>query len=149
MTRDPNSLIGSCFRSSPSTCGSSCWSYYLPDRIHHLELKMPRKRRSPEYRLVQDFQSPQTRQRLDPVSVVMQSGRPTGKQVETAYGYLNTCAKNARNNSELDDVKEANNRLFERLISTRWARKVKDAHKRISVAIRTRSRELREAGSKT
>ncbi|MGD0550745.1 MAG: hypothetical protein ABSA81_09435 [Candidatus Bathyarchaeia archaeon] len=108
---------------------------------------MPRKRRSPEYRLAQDSQSRQARQRLDPVSVVMQSGRPTGKQVETAYGYLNTCAKNARNNSELDDVKEADNLLFERLISTRWASKVKDAHRRISVAIGTRSSELRETES--
>jgi hypothetical protein len=108
---------------------------------------MPRKRRSPEYRLVQDSQSRQARQGLDPVSVVMQSGRPTGKQVEIAYGYLNTCAKNARNNSELDDVKEADNLLFERLISTRWARKVKDAHRRISAAIRTRSSELRETES--
>jgi hypothetical protein len=51
----------------------------------------------------------------------MQSGRPTGKQVKTAYGYLNTSAKNARNISELDDVKEANNLLFERLINTMWA----------------------------
>ena len=57
----------------------------------------------------------------------MQSGRPTGKQVETAHGYLNTCAKNARNISELDDVKEANNRLFERLINTMWASKVRRA----------------------
>ena len=79
----------------------------------------------------------------------MQSGHPTGKQVETAYGYLNTCAKNARNNSELDDVKEADNLLFERLVSTRWARKVKDAHKRISAAIRKRSNELRETESQT
>jgi len=79
----------------------------------------------------------------------MQSGRPTGKQVETAYGYLNTCAKNARNNSELDEVKEANNFLFERLISTRWARKVKDAHRRISATIRKRSNELRETESDT
>jgi hypothetical protein len=78
----------------------------------------------------------------------MQSGRPTGKQVETAYGYLNTCAKNARNNSELDEVKEADNFLFERLINTMWARKVKDAHRRISVAIRTRSSELRENNSR-
>jgi hypothetical protein len=109
--------------------------------------QMPRKRRSPEYRLEQDSQSPKTRQRLDPVSVVMQSGRPTGKQVQIAYGYLNTCAKNARNNSELDEVKEADNLLFERLISTRWARKVKDAHRRISVAIRTRSNELKETES--
>ena len=108
---------------------------------------MPRKRRSPEYRLVQDSQSPQTRQRLDPVSVVMQSGRPTGKQVETAYGYLNTSAKNARNNSELDDVKEKDNFLFERLINTIWARRAKDAHRRISAAIRTRSSELRETES--
>ena len=105
---------------------------------------MPKKRRSPEYRLVQYSQSHQARQRLDPVSVVMQSGRPTGKQVETAYGYLNTCAKNARNNSELDEVKEADNLLFERLISTMWARKVKDAHRQISAAIRKRSNELRE-----
>lgn len=74
----------------------------------------------------------------------MQSGRPTGKQVETAYGYLNTCAKNAGNNNELDDAKEANNRLFERLINTMWALKVKDAHKRISAATRKRSNELRE-----
>lgn len=74
----------------------------------------------------------------------MQSGRPTGKQVETAYGYLNTCAKNARNISELDDVKEANNLLFERLINTMWAHKVKDADKRISAATRKRSNELRE-----
>jgi len=110
---------------------------------------MPRKRRSPEYRLVQDSQSSQTRQRIDPVSVVMQSGRPTGKQVETAYGYLNTCAKNARNNNELDDAKEANNRLFERLINTMWALKVKDAHKRISAATRKRSNELRETESQT
>jgi hypothetical protein len=79
----------------------------------------------------------------------MQSGRPTGKQVETAYGYLNTCAKNARNNSELDEVKEADNLLFERLISTMWARKVKDAHRQISAAIRKRSNELRETKSKT
>ena len=79
----------------------------------------------------------------------MQSGRPSRKQVEIAYGYLNTCAKNAKNNSELDDVKEANNLLFERLINTMWARKVKDAHKRISVAIRKRSDELRETESKT
>jgi hypothetical protein len=79
----------------------------------------------------------------------MQSGRPTGKQVETAYGYLNTCAKNARNNNELDDAKEANNRLFERLINTMWALKVKDAHKRISAAIRKRSNELRETESQT
>jgi hypothetical protein len=78
----------------------------------------------------------------------MQSGRPTAKQVDTAYGYLNTCAKNARNNSELDDVKEADNLLFERLINTMWARKVKDAHRRISVAIRTRSGELRETDSR-
>jgi len=79
----------------------------------------------------------------------MQSGRPTGKQVETAYGYLNTCAKNARNNNELDDAKEANNRLFERLINTMWALKVKDAHKRISAAIRERNNELRETESQT
>lgn len=79
----------------------------------------------------------------------MESGRPSRKQVEIAYGYLNTCAKNARNNSELDDVKEANNFLFERLINTMWALKVKDAHKRISVAIRKRSDELRETESKT
>ena len=110
---------------------------------------MPRKRRSPEYRLAQDSQSPRARQRIDPVSVVMQSGRPTGKQVETAHGYLNTCAKNARNISELDDVKEANNRLFERLINTMWASKVKDAHKRISAATRKRSNELRETESQT
>ena len=77
----------------------------------------------------------------------MQSGRPTGKQVQTAYGYLNTCAKNARNNTELDEVKEADNLLFERLINTRWASKVKDAHRRISVAIRTKGNELRETGS--
>jgi hypothetical protein len=73
----------------------------------------------------------------------MKSGRPTGKQVETAYGYL----KNARNNSELDEVKEANNFLFERLINTMWARKVKAAHKRISVAIRKRGDELSETKS--
>ena len=73
----------------------------------------------------------------------MKSGRPTGKQVETAYGYLNTCAKNARNNSELDDVKEEDNFLFERLINTIWARKAKDAHGRIGAAIRTRTSELR------
>ena len=108
---------------------------------------MPKKRRSPEHGLVQDSQSPQTRQRLDPVSVVMQSGRPTGKQVGTAYGYLNSCVKNARNNSELDNVNEKNNFLFERLISTIWARKVKDAHRRISAAIQTRSNELRETES--
>ena len=81
--------------------------------------------------------------------MVMQSGRPTGKQVETAYGYLNTCAKNARNISELDDVKEANNLLFERLINTMWALKVKDAHKRISAAARKRSNELRETEPQT
>jgi hypothetical protein len=108
---------------------------------------MPRKRRSPEYKLAQDSQSRQPRQRLDPVSVVIQSGCPTGKQVETVYGYLNTCAKNARNNSELDDVREADNLLFERLINTMWARKVKDAHRRISAAIRKRSGELRETES--
>ena len=108
---------------------------------------MSKKRRSPEYKLAQDSQSRQARQRLDPVSVVMKSGRPTGKQVETAYGYLNTCAKNTRNNSELDEVKEANNFLFERLINTMWARKVKDAHKRISVTIRTRGDELSETKS--
>jgi hypothetical protein len=79
----------------------------------------------------------------------MQSGRPTGKQVEIAYGYLNTCAKNARNNSELDDARDADNLLFERLISTRWARKVKDAHRRITSSIRKRSNELRETESKT
>ena len=79
----------------------------------------------------------------------MQSGRPTGKLVEAAYGYLNTCAKNARNSSELDDVKDADNLLFERLINTMWAHKVKDAHKRISAAIRKRSDELRETESKT
>ena len=79
----------------------------------------------------------------------MQSGHPTGKQVETAYGYLNTCAKNVRNNNELDDAKEANNRLFERLINTMWALKVKDAHKRISAAIRERNNELRETESQT
>ena len=79
----------------------------------------------------------------------MQPGRPTGKQVETAYGYLNTCAKNASNISELDDVKEANNLLFERLINTMWASKVKDAHKRISAAIRKRINELRETESQT
>ena len=79
--------------------------------------------------------------------MVMQSGRPTGKQVQTAYGYLNTCAKNARNNTELDEVKDADNLLFERLISTRWARKVKDAHRRISLSIRTRSNELKETES--
>jgi hypothetical protein len=77
----------------------------------------------------------------------MESGRPTGKQVETAYGYLNTCAKNARNNSELDEVKETNNFLFERLINTMWARKVKAAHKRISVTIRKRGDELSETKS--
>jgi hypothetical protein len=77
----------------------------------------------------------------------MQSGRPTGKQVETAYGHLNTCAKNARNNSELDNVREKNNLLFERLINTIWARRAKDAHRRISAAIRTRSSELRETES--
>jgi len=109
--------------------------------------QMPRKRQSPEYRLVQDSQSPQTRERLDPVSVVMQSGRPTGKQVETAYGYLNTCAKNAKNKRELDDAKEKNNFLFERLINTIWARKAKDAHRRIDAAIRTRSSGLRETES--
>jgi hypothetical protein len=108
---------------------------------------MPRKRRSPEYRLAEDSQSPQTRKRHDPVSVVMKSGRPTGKQVVAAYGYLNTWAKNARNNSELDDVKEADNLLFERLINTMWARKVKDAHRRINAAIRKRSGELRETES--
>jgi hypothetical protein len=111
--------------------------------------EMPRKRRSPEYRLAQDSQSREARQRVDPVSAVIQSGRPTGKQVETAYGYLNTCAKNARNNSELDDVRDADNLLFERLINTMWARKVKDAHRRISVAIRKRSNELRETESET
>jgi len=79
----------------------------------------------------------------------MQSGRPSRKQVEIAYGYLNTCAKNARDNRELDDVEEANNFLFERLINTMWALKVKDAHKRISAAIRKRSDELRETGSKS
>ncbi len=79
----------------------------------------------------------------------MQSGCPTGKQVKTAYGYLNTSAKNARNISELDDVKEANNRLFERLINTMWALKVKDAYKRISAAARKRSNELRETESQT
>lgn len=108
---------------------------------------MPRKRRSPEYKLVENSQSRQARQRLDPVSAVIHSGRPTGKQVETAYGHLNTCAKNARNNSELDDVKEANNLLFERLINTMWAGKVRDAHRRISAAIRKRSGELRETES--
>ena len=96
---------------------------------------------------MQDSQSRQTRQRPNPVSVVIQSGRPTGKQVEAAYGYLNTCAKNARNNSELDEVKEADNLLFERLINTMWARKVKDAHRRTSAAIRKRSGELRETES--
>ncbi len=110
---------------------------------------MPKKRRSPEYRLAQGPESHQARQRLDPVSVVMQSGRPTGKQVEAAYGYLNTCAKNARNRSELDDAKDADNLLFERLINTMWARKVKDAHKRISAAIRKKSDELRETESNT
>jgi hypothetical protein len=79
----------------------------------------------------------------------MQSGRPTGKQVETAYGYLNTCAKNARDNRELDEVKEANNFLFERLINTMWSRRVKAAQKRISVAIRKRADELRETKSDT
>jgi hypothetical protein len=79
----------------------------------------------------------------------MQSGHPTGTRGETAYGYLNTCAKNARNISDLDDVKEANNRLFERLINTMWALKVKDAHKRISAATRKRSNELRETEFQT
>jgi len=90
-----------------------CWSYYHPDRVHQLESEMLRKRRSPEYRLAQDSQSPQTRQRIDPVSAVMQSGHPTGKQVETAYGYLNTCAKNARNTSELDDARGKQSTLRE------------------------------------
>lgn len=110
-------------------------------------MEMPRKRRFDRYRLGHNSYNYEARQ--TPVLVVLRSRRPSKKQVEAAYNWLETHAENARNNAELDAAVEANNLLLERLGNTEWARKAMDWHEQISKNIRRRSDELRVKESKT
>ena len=69
--------------------------------------------------------------------------------IERAYRKLNTDANDARYQSEIDHVKERNEQLYSRLVSTKWATLAEKHHRYVSETARKRSDNLRETSSKT
>ena len=85
----------------------------------------------------------------DSVQTVILSRRPTKGWIEQAFRKLNTDAKNATYQSDIDHAKERNEQLYRRVLSSKWAAVGESEHKRVSETIRKRYDKLRETSSKT
>ena len=85
----------------------------------------------------------------DPVQTVLLSRRPTKGRIERAFRKLDTDARNATYQSDIDHAKERNEQLYRRVLSSKWAAVGESEYRRVSETIRKRYDKLREKSSKT